>query len=117
MSGQRLAEACVAPPDDGVGTISHLELTEDIGDVIAHRLWAEDKAIGDLRVARALGDEVENLALAVAQLRKGLLWHRGVGAEKKSMSRTAMAGLKIASPLPTERTARSMSSGLAPFTT
>jgi hypothetical protein len=44
------------------------ELGEDVANVRLDRLDAEPQALGDRAVAEALGDEREDLALAVAEL-------------------------------------------------
>ena len=42
-----LAEAPLAAEDDGLGAIGGVELAEDVGDVVADGLRAEDQAAGD----------------------------------------------------------------------
>src|SRR5262249_61107388 len=75
-------EACLASADDGLGAVGHLQLADDIGHVVAHGLRAEHQSVGDLAVARALGDEIEYLALAVAELWEGL--RRGGGRRHRA---------------------------------
>src|SRR5262249_20708929 len=62
--------------NDSMRSIGHLQLAEYAGDVVAHRLGAEDEVAGDLYIALALGEQVKNLALTVGQSRKDL-WRRG----------------------------------------
>ena len=48
--------------------VARLQLAEDVRDVVAHRLQAEDEASGDLRVGLPLGDQVQDFALALGEL-------------------------------------------------
>ena len=73
------------------------------------------KCAGDPRVVTALRDQLEHLALAVGELGKGHRGELGRGVVKKSMTRRATSGPKIASPLPTARIARAMSPAPAPL--
>src|SRR5262245_25921204 len=66
-----LAEASLAAEDDGLGAIGGVELAEDVRDVIADGLGAEDQAAGDGLVVEALGDELEDVVLALGQLGEG----------------------------------------------
>ena len=51
-----LAPACISCPDDGLGTISYLELVKDIGEVVAYCLGAENQMLCNLGVVIALGE-------------------------------------------------------------
>ena len=62
-----------------------------------------------------LSQELEDLELAVGELRKRLARVRHRRAARKRRSRSATAGPKIASPFATERIARSVSFWAAPF--
>lgn len=48
------AHTCLARPHDRLGTAAHLQLIEDAGDVIAHRLGAQEEPIRDLALAVTL---------------------------------------------------------------
>src|SRR5439155_18433541 len=57
------------------------KLAADVGDVPVNRVLAEDETCGDLRVAKPLGDETEDLQLAPGQ-------HSGlVAADAQSQER------------------------------
>src|SRR5690242_9408367 len=71
-SAIRATQPGVAGADDGLGAAGDLKLAEDVGDVVANGLSAEDELLGDGGVGETLGDEAEDLALAVGQLREGL---------------------------------------------
>ena len=47
----------------GLGASGRAELGQDVGDVDAHRLGADEQLAADLAVAPALGDETEDLLL------------------------------------------------------
>ena len=67
------------------------------------------------RPAKPRYEELEHLLLALGQLRKRP--RAAVGRRKDDVSRSAIAGAKIASPAPTVWTVRSTSSRPAPFST
>ncbi len=48
-------------PDNRLRPIGHLQLAEDIRDVIAHRLQAQPQLRGDLRIVQALRDQAYTL--------------------------------------------------------
>ena len=50
-----------------VPAISHVELTQKAGDVALHRAWAEDEALGDLRIGQALAQQDEHVLRARRQ--------------------------------------------------
>src|SRR4029077_4206757 len=52
--------------------VEHLELAEDIRDVIADRLWTQRQHLGDLRITLAVHDQRQHLALALRQLRESV---------------------------------------------
>src|SRR6478672_11044475 len=56
--------------NDCLGPVRNLELGEDAGYMVAHRLGAEKQALCDVVVGHAGGDEVEHLTLPGAQLWK-----------------------------------------------
>ena len=58
--------------DNSLSTIGYLEFAKDIGDVVAYGILAQYQASSDLSVIVARSNQVENLALAVCQLWKGL---------------------------------------------
>src|SRR5439155_10728164 len=63
-------EACLPRADDGLRPVGHLELAQDVGDMVAHGFGAQHEAGGDFGVLLALGDQVEDLPFAVAELRE-----------------------------------------------
>src|SRR5215213_11712754 len=58
------------PPGDrgGLGATSGAELREDVRDVHAHRLGADEQLPGDLAVAATLSDQAEDLGLPRGQV-------------------------------------------------
>src|SRR5439155_16190358 len=64
-------EPAVPREDHGLGARPHPELVEDAREVVAHRLLGKRQALPDLRVAQALGDEREHLALAGRERAEG----------------------------------------------
>ena len=58
--------------------INHLQLAEDVGDVVAHRLGAEHQFFSNLRVAFAQCDQSQDFPLASRQIRKGGLRQDGL---------------------------------------
>ncbi len=56
---------------DGLRPVRDLQLGVDVGDVVAHRLGAEVETGRNLRVAKTLGDKVEDLAFAVGERPEG----------------------------------------------
>src|SRR5438270_612601 len=61
--------------DNGLGSISDLELVEDIGEVVAHRLGTEHQALRNLNVVTPLGQQSEYFTLALGQFGKRLRWY------------------------------------------
>src|SRR5262245_38318298 len=66
-----LAETTLAAENDGLSAIGGVELAEDVGDVVADGLGAEDPAAGDGLVVEARGDELEDVVLALGRLGEG----------------------------------------------
>src|SRR5260370_17270931 len=54
------------------GPVGNLELAEDVGDVVAHRLGTQDKAGSDLGIRLALRNQGEDLVFTLRQLREEL---------------------------------------------
>jgi hypothetical protein len=61
-------ERLTSTADYGPGAVGDLEFGEDVGDVVAYGLQAEEELFGDLLVIVSGGDEVQDLALAVGEL-------------------------------------------------
>jgi hypothetical protein len=59
-----LAQTGFAGPEDGLRSVDYLQLGEDVGNVVAHGLGADEEVPGDFGVGVTLGDEVEDLTLA-----------------------------------------------------
>ena len=62
-----VAEAGAAGEDDGLGAVGDVELGEDDGHVVAHRLRAEVELAGDRPVVVAVGDQPEHLDLTLGE--------------------------------------------------
>src|SRR5579862_6148069 len=60
----------VACAHDCLGAVGHLQLAEDVRDVVLHRLDADGEVFGNGSVALALRYEVKNLSLALGQVRE-----------------------------------------------
>lgn len=54
-------------PDDRLRPIGHLQLAEDVGNVVAHRLEGEAQLLGDLLIGFPLGDQCQEFALPLAE--------------------------------------------------
>src|SRR5690606_14611977 len=86
-----LGSALIRPPPeaglprlhDGLGPARDPELAEEVGDVVADGLRADEQALGDLVVAETARDEAEHLALARGQVREG----RGRRSRKRRLPR------------------------------
>src|SRR5215469_17861654 len=50
--------------------VGYLQFAEDVRDVVANGVRAQNELVGDIRIALALRDQVEDLALALGQLGK-----------------------------------------------
>src|SRR5215472_4040563 len=72
----RLSHAGVPGLDDGLGPVGDLEFGEDVRYVVADCLGAERQPACNHAVGPALGEQVEDLVLAVGQLREWW-WRRG----------------------------------------
>ena len=58
--------------DDRLRSVRHLQLGEDVGNVMPHGLRAQGELPCDRRVGVPLGDELKDLAFAVGEGREGL---------------------------------------------
>src|SRR5262245_66251839 len=56
--------------DDRLRPVGHLKLAEDRRDVVGHGLRCQAEAFGDGLVAQPAGNEIQDLALPVGQLRE-----------------------------------------------
>src|SRR5258706_14780043 len=66
------AHPCLPGADNGVRTVGHLQFAEDVGDIVAHRVWAKHKAARNLVVAVAKCDEVEDFSFAFGEVGENL---------------------------------------------
>jgi hypothetical protein len=66
------AEPCIAGAEHGLRPIGDLQLTKDVGHIVRHGLAAQVEPLRDLRIALALRDQAQDLALALGQLGKGV---------------------------------------------
>lgn len=82
LTGFLRTKPSLARADGSLGPIGDLKLIEDIGDMVAHRLQADDQRACDLLVGRAVGQQMENLAFTLGQLGKlGRVGRRRKGGE------------------------------------
>src|SRR5207248_60079 len=65
------SQARISGAHNGLCPISDLELAEDIGDMVLHRLGTQHQLPGNRSIALALGDQVEDLALTLSEVREG----------------------------------------------
>src|SRR5712691_3598100 len=72
IAGGLLIQPGLSSADHSLRSISHLELAEDVRDVVAHRLQTQAQAVSNLRVGAPLSDQDQDLALAVGEVREGL---------------------------------------------
>src|ERR671915_1691209 len=67
-SGARSVDDRFAKRDcDGMSPGVCLELGEDVPDVALHRLLADEEARGDVRIGHAVGEQLQDLPLALGQ--------------------------------------------------
>ena len=59
--------------DDGLRPVGHLELEQDVRDVVAHRLQAHEQLPRYLLVAFTLPDETEDLLFSLGEFWEGAL--------------------------------------------
>ena len=75
------SQSPLARPQDGFRPVGDLELGEHVGEMVAHRLGSQAESLGDDGRTQAGGEQVQDAALALSQLREGLRG-RGAGAAK-----------------------------------
>ena len=68
--GAPAPQAGLARPHDRLGPVADLELREDVRDVVADGLGRQAEGRGDVGVGPPLGDQLEDLALALGELGK-----------------------------------------------
>ncbi len=107
--GQLGSEPGAAGPDDRLGPVGHLELGEDVGDVVAHRLGAHQQASSDEVVRQASGDEVEYLSLSGSQSGEGLVVTGSLAGGEKPEKPVGHARTEDGIPSPDASTARMIS--------
>jgi len=91
--GTALSPSRLAGADNGLRPVHHLELTKDVGDMVAHGFLTQDETAGDLPVAVPLCNQPKNLSFSVGQVRKytrerGLLQRREVLRQALGNGRT-----------------------------
>ena len=59
------------------GPVGHLELPEDVRDVVLHRLQTEEELGGDLRVAAVLHASARGNQVVLDMYPARVLWHEG----------------------------------------
>ena len=67
----RADDAGLVGEHDELRAVAQVELEQQVRDVRLHRRLGEDQAVGDLAVGQALGDERQDLALALGELCPG----------------------------------------------
>jgi hypothetical protein len=63
-AGLVLPESSVSSAGGGSGAVGHLQFEQQRGDVVAHSLFGQAEAAGDLVVAGAGGEQIEHVAFA-----------------------------------------------------
>src|SRR2546430_10995640 len=58
--------------ENGLCAIGYLELTDDIGDIVAHGFGADDQVISNFRVFVTLSQQLEYIAFTAAEFREYL---------------------------------------------
>lgn len=123
------ARACCASDvvESGLDGVAHelhpvvqLELAQGVLDVVLHGAVGDDQTLGDLLVRESLGDQPQDLRLAVGQLRDRSLvggGRGGVGGEPAVLAedQPGEARVKTGSPAAVARTASVSSWVLADF--
>src|SRR2546426_417319 len=66
----RSAQAGFAGSDHGLGAVGDLQLAADVRDVVADRLQTQHQLLGDVLVGAAVGDQSQDLGLALGELGK-----------------------------------------------
>ena len=65
MSSPLLPQPGITRTNDGLGPTGHLQLTENGGDVVAHRFRAEHQLFCDGRIGIALRDQGQDLTFTL----------------------------------------------------
>src|SRR5215468_7509404 len=89
-----IVKAAITGKDDRLGARPHAEFVEEVGNVVADRLFADGKALRDLRVAEAFCNQHQHLSLA-----RGERSERGVLAASRAFKLHELQHL-IAEALP-----------------
>src|SRR5215469_15641049 len=63
--------------------VGYLQFAEDVRDVVANGVRAQNELVGDIRIALALRDQVEDFALALRQLGKRVRHSSRLGCGKE----------------------------------
>src|SRR3954468_6367430 len=64
-------EAVLVGVDDGVDAVADTQLHQDPADVRLDRRLGDDEGVGDLGVGQSASDQLQRLALALGERRKG----------------------------------------------
>ena len=83
--------------------------------MITHGFLPQHELLRALGIFAALRDEIKDFAFAVTKFGNACGGVAGRALLKNSISRMVIAGLKMASPLPTARMAHRISEWFAPF--
>jgi hypothetical protein len=65
-----VTQACFPRLDDGLGAVSHLQLIEDVRDMIAHGFRRDFQARTDVLVIQPLRNEMQDFTFAFRQIRE-----------------------------------------------
>ncbi len=106
-----LLQPCIPGADDRFCSIRHLQLAENITQMVSHSFGAEEELCRRWQgcSSPALIRRKISRSRSVSVGKSSRRW-RGVARRSMTSTRFATAGLKIASPLPTARMARTISS-------
>src|SRR5512132_1554198 len=63
-----VAEAGLAGSDNCLCAVGDVQFGEDVGDVVAYRLGADDEVAGNVAVVSSFGDHVQHFPLPLGQL-------------------------------------------------
>src|SRR5215472_3128889 len=77
------SESCLACANDRLCAVSHLQLAEDIRDIVTYGLHTDDQHLRNLGVLASLCYQHQHLALALGQFGKKLRRRGGPGRGKE----------------------------------
>ncbi len=84
-----LPQTSVARSNDRLRAVSHLQLAEDLGDVIADGLRTQHQPFGDRAVGQPLGNQGQHLTLAFGEVGKDWRFSRRGGISRAVVPKAA----------------------------